>query len=203
MGLAISPIDGELYATQHGRDQLLQSWPEYFSAEQSAENPAEELVQVNEGDDFGWPYCFYSVEQKKLVLAPEYGGDGEKVGRCAEKKGPVTTFPGHWAPESAIFYTGTQFPSRYRGGVFVAFHGSWNRAPEPQAGFKVVFVPMHSGAPGAEYESFADGFAGSDKSRGGAAHRPMGLAQGPDGALYITDDKEGRIWKVTYAAGGR
>ena len=202
MGLAINPVDGKLYATQHGRDQLFQSWPKFFDAKQSAANPAEELVQVNKGDDFGWPYCFYSLDAKHLVLAPEYGGDGKKVGRCAERKEPVATFPGHWAPESAIFYTGTQFPSRYRGGVFIAFHGSWNRAPEPQDGFKVVFVPMKNGAPGAQYETFADDFAGAEKARGGADYRPMGLAQGPDGALYITDDKGGRIWKVSYNGNG-
>lgn len=200
MGLAINPVDGKLYATQHGRDQLFQNWPQHFNAKQSAQNPAEELVQVNKGDDFGWPYCFYSFEAKRLVLAPEYGGDGKKIGRCAEKKEPVTVFPGHWAPQSAIFYTGTQFPERYRGAVFVAFHGSWNRAPEPQAGFKVVFVPMENGAPGSEYEAFADGFAGPDKASGGAKYRPMGLAQGPDGSLYMTDDRGGRIWKVTYTA---
>jgi glucose/arabinose dehydrogenase len=202
MGLTINPVDGKLYTTQHGRDQLLQSWPKYFNAEQGAENPAEELVEVNKGDDFGWPYCFYNLDEKRLVLAPEYGGDGKKVDRCAGKNEPVTTFPGHWAPESAIFYTGTQFPARYRGGVFVAFHGSWNRAPEPQAGFNVVFVPMQNGAPGTEYEIFADGFAGADRSRGGAAHRPAGVAQGPDGALYITDDLGGRIWKVRYSGSG-
>jgi glucose/arabinose dehydrogenase len=198
MGLTINPVDGKLYTTQHGRDQLFQSWPQHFNAEQSAENPAEELVQVNKGDDFGWPYCFYSFEARRLVLAPEYGGDGKKVGRCADKKEPVTVFPGHWAPESAIFYTGTQFPERFRGGVFIAFHGSWNRAPEPQAGFQVVFVPMKNGAPDSQYETFADGFAGPDKSRNSAEYRPMGLAQGPHGSLYITDDKGGRIWKVSY-----
>jgi len=202
MGLLVDPANGKLYATQHGRDQLFQSWPEHFTAAQSAANPAEELVQVNEGDDFGWPYCFYSFEAKRLVLAPEYGGDGKEVGRCADKKEPVTLFPGHWAPESAIFYTGSQFPEHYRGGVFIAFHGSWNRAPEPQDGFKVVFVPATDGAPGAEYETFADGFAGADKSGNNAVHRPMGLAQGPDGSLYISDDKGGRIWKVTHTAGG-
>ncbi|HEY9516683.1 MAG TPA: PQQ-dependent sugar dehydrogenase [Gemmatimonadaceae bacterium] len=202
MGLAISPIDGKLYATQHGRDQLFQNWPQHFDARQSAENPAEELVQVNAGDDFGWPYCFYSRDQKRLVLAPEYGGDGKKVERCANKKEPIAVFPGHWAPVSAIFYTGTQFPPRYRGGMFIAFHGSWNRAPEPQAGFRVSFVPARDGAPSTEYETFADGFTGGDGSRGGAAHRPLGLAQGPDGALYITDDRAGRIWEVRYTGEG-
>jgi glucose/arabinose dehydrogenase len=198
MGLAINPVDGKLYATQHGRDQLFQSWPQYFTAQAGAENPAEELVQVNAGDDFGWPYCFFSVDEKKLVLAPEYGGDGKKVGRCADKKAPIAYFPGHWAPMSLLFYTGTQFPAKYRGGAFIAFHGSWNRAPEPQAGFRVVFVPMKNGAPGGAYETFVDGFAGTTKSPDGALHRPVGLAEAPDGSLFITDDKGGRIWRVTY-----
>ncbi len=198
MGLTIDPVSGKLYATQHGRDQLFQNWPEHFDAKSGAENPAEELVEVNAGDDFGWPYCYFSIDAKKLVLAPEYGGDGKKVGLCARKKGPIAYFPGHWAPMSAVFYTGTQFPPRYRGGLFIAFHGSWNRAPEPQAGYRVVFVPMRNGAPSGSYETFADGFAGGAPSPDRAAHRPVGLAQAPDGSLFITDDKGGRIWRVTY-----
>jgi len=114
---------------------------------------------VNEGDDFGWPYCYYSVEAKKLVLAPEYGGDGEKVGQCAQKKGPVATFPGHWAPNALFFYTGSMLPARYKNGAFIAFHGSWNRAPEPQAGFNVVFQPLNGDKAAGAYEVFADGFA--------------------------------------------
>jgi len=196
IGLTVSPLDGKVYATQHGRDQLAQNWG--FSALASAENPAEELLQVNAGDDFGWPYCYFHVGQQKLVLAPEYGGDSTRVGRCAEKKAPLATYPGHWAPMSLLFYTGTQFPERYRGGAFIAFHGSWNRAPEPQEGYRVVFQPMADGQPTGAYETFADGFAGGVKQPGTARHRPVGLAQGPDGALYITDDKGGRIWKVSY-----
>jgi glucose/arabinose dehydrogenase len=198
MGLAVNPVNGRLYATQHGRDQLFQNWPKLFNAEEGAANPAEELVEVSAGDDFGWPYCYYSIDAKRRVLAPEYGGDGKTVGQCAKKKEPLLTFPAHWAPMAAIFYTGTQFPTRYRGGVFITFHGSWNRAPLPQAGFNVVFVPMKDGAPTDAYEVFADGFAGATKSPAGALHRPAGIAQGPDGALYISDDKGGRIWKVTY-----
>ncbi|HKP76895.1 MAG TPA: PQQ-dependent sugar dehydrogenase, partial [Longimicrobiaceae bacterium] len=192
VGITIGP-GGRLFATQHGRDQLSDNWPDLFSAEKNAENPAEELLAVNQGDDFGWPYCFYDSEQHRLVLAPEYGGRGTEVGRCAQKKTPLTAFPGHWAPESVVFYTGTRFPARYRGGAFVAFHGSWNRAPLPQAGFRVVFVPAPGGRPGATYETFADGFAGGQPSR-----RPMGLAVAPDGALFITDDAGGRIWRVVW-----
>ena len=199
IGLAIHPRTGELWATQHGRDQLFQNWREHFTAEESAENPAEELMQVSEGDDFGWPYCYWSVDANRRVLAPEYGGDGEQVGeRCAEKKAPAATFPGHWAPMDLLFYTGAQFPARYRDGAFIAFHGSWNRAPRPQAGYNVVFQPLEGDSASGRYEVFADGFAGETKTPGGAAHRPVGLAQGPDGSLFVTDDKGGRIWKIVY-----
>jgi glucose/arabinose dehydrogenase len=189
MGLAFAP-GGQLYATQHGRDQLSDNWPALFTDQKSAENPGEEFFAVNRGDDFGWPYCFYDVDQHRLVLAPEYGGRGPDVGRCAGKKAPLVAFPGHWAPESLAFYTGQQFPARYRGGAFIAFHGSWNRAPLPQAGFRVVFVPMNGGRAG-RYETFAGGFEGT-------SHRPMGLAVGPDGSLYVTDDAGGRIWRIFY-----
>ena len=198
MGLAVNPADGKLYATQHGRDQLFQNWPKLFTAQQSANNPAEELQQLDQGDDFGWPYCFYSIEHGRRVLAPEYGGNGSDVGRCESKKAPAAVLPGHWAPMSLVFYTGNQFPPRYRGGAFIAMHGSWNRAPEAQAGYNVTFVPLVNGAFG-DHEVFAGGFAGPNVQPSTAPHRPTGLAQSPDGALYLTDDRGGRIWKIVYA----
>jgi glucose/arabinose dehydrogenase len=97
-----------------------------------------------------------------------------------------------------LFYTGSMFPEKYRNGAFIAFHGSWNRAPEPQAGYNVVFQPFARGEPEGDYQVFADGFAGGNKDPGTAAHRPAGLALGPDGALYVSDDSGGRIWRVTY-----
>ncbi|MGI8510058.1 MAG: PQQ-dependent sugar dehydrogenase [Gemmatimonadaceae bacterium] len=200
MGIAIEPMTKQMYATQHGRDQLGDNWPKLFTTDQNANEPAEELVQVNQGDDFGWPYCFYSLERKQLVLAPEYGGDGTKVGRCATKKEPAVAFPAHWAPMSLVFYTGNAFPAKYRGGAFIAFHGSWNRAPLPQAGYRVSFVPFAGGKPTGSYEDFANGFAGGNLQPDRAAHRPVGLAVAPDGAMFITDDKGGRIWRVTYHA---
>ncbi len=190
MGLTLNPADGRIYTTQHGRDQLFQNWPAKYNAEQSAELPAEEFMQVNAGDDFGWPYCYYDQNQGKLVLAPEYGGDGRTTGRCASKKAPVAAFPGHWAPMSSMFYTGSQFPARYRNGAFISFHGSWNRAPLPQAGFRVVFQPMVNGRASGRYETFADAT--------GSQHRPVGVAQAADGGLYVTDDARGRIWKIVY-----
>src|SRR5256712_8489730 len=139
VGLAFAP-DGQLWATQHGRDQLGQNWPKLFTLEQSAEKPSEELLRLDEGDDFGWPYCYHDPELGHLVLAPEYGGDGKQVGRCAQKKEPALAFPGHWAPDGLTFYAGAaggggaQFPARYAGGAVLAFHRLWEPPPPAPGG---------------------------------------------------------------------
>jgi glucose/arabinose dehydrogenase len=194
----VEPGSGALYAAQHGRDMLSGNWSTRFTEAQSAELPAEEVFKIESGGDYGWPYCYYDPQQMKKVLGPEYGGDGKTVGRCAAVKQPAVAFPAHWAPNGLAFYSGTQFPEKYRGGLFVAFHGSWNRAPLPQAGYKVMFVPFAPGGrgPAGQPEVFADGFAGADVSPQGARHRPTGLAVGPDGSLYVSDDKGGRIFKI-------
>jgi len=208
VGVALQPTNGQLWVMQHGRDQLW-DWraklgiaDSVAAAKFNAETPAEELFQVNKGDDFGWPYCYFDPAQKKKVLAPEYGGDGKQVGRCADKKGNVAFFPGHWAPNALLFYTGSAFPAKYRNGAFIAFHGSWNRAPEPPAGYNVVFQPLANGRASGAYEIFADGFPSNlnPESPAGARgnHRPTGLAQGPDGALYVSDDAGGRIYRIVY-----
>lgn len=198
VGLAVAP-GGQLWATQHGRDQLGQHWPKLYTLERSAEKPSEEFFPVHAGDNFGWPYCYHDLELGRLVLAPEYGGDGKTVGRCADMKAPAVAFPAHWAPDGLTFYTGAQFPARYRGGAFIAFHGSWNRAPLPQAGYRVVFVPFRDGNPVGGYETFADGFWHENGT--GPQHRPVGVTVGPDGSLYIADDAAGRIWRVMYRDG--
>ncbi|HEX9106569.1 MAG TPA: PQQ-dependent sugar dehydrogenase [Longimicrobiales bacterium] len=189
---------GRVWAAQHGRDQLFQNWPKLYDQKQGAELPAEELLQVNQGDDFGWPYCYYDQLKHRLVLAPEYGGDGVKAGRCESKKGPVYAFPGHWAPD-AILYNGSKALPGFGPGLFIAFHGSWNRAPEPQAGYKVVFLPLNGDTPGTPTD-FADGFGGPGMATGNARYRPDGLAQGRDGSIYISSDQGGRIWRVIPAS---
>lgn len=202
VGITIGP-DGGPWSTQHGRDQLAENWPKLYTADQGQNLPAEELLRIEQNADYGWPECYFDNGQGKLVLAPEYGGDGGKtVGACAQKKAPEGFFPAHWAPDGLVFYTGTQFPASYRGGAFIAFHGSWNRAPGPQGGYVVAFIPFANGHPvkADSMQIFADGFAGANKQPDAAAHRPTGLAVGPDGALYIADDKGGRVWRVTYRA---
>lgn len=199
VGLDWNTQVNELFVVQHGRDQL-DMFPEYFTAQQNAVIPAEELFMVRKGADCGWPYCYYDVQQNKKMLSPEYGGDGKKTGRCEGKEQPLVAFPAHIAPNALLFYTGTLFPERYRQGVFVAFHGSWNRSPEKQEGFYVGFVPFANGKPSGPWEIFADGFAGVETvmSTRQAQHRPCGLAQGPDGALYVSDDVKGTIYRITY-----
>jgi glucose/arabinose dehydrogenase len=189
-----------VYVLQHGRDQLYQFFPDYYSQEQSAELPAEEFFLLRDGADFGWPYCYYDQLQGKKVQAPEYGGNGQEVGRCEEKDDPIMAFPGHWAPNALLFYTGVMFPEKYKNGAFIAFHGSWNRAPE-QKGYHVVFVPFDGAYPSGDYEIFATGFAGTDtlESPADARYRATGLAQGPDGSIYVTDDNVGRVWKIFYS----
>jgi glucose/arabinose dehydrogenase len=94
-----------------------------------------------------------------------------------------------------MFYAGTQFPAPYRNGLFVAFHGSWNRGPAPQQGFRVVFAPFKDGKAVGTYETFAA------PSGDPTSIRPTGLAVGPDGSLYIGADREGKVWRVFYRGG--
>src|SRR5204862_2347868 len=130
-----------------------------FTAQENAERPAEPLYRAEQGSNFGWPYCFFDYGQKKLLLNPEYGGDGKAVGRCTQFTPPIAAFPAHWAPVDIMFYTGTQFPQKYRGGAFIAFHGSWNRG-KAQDGYYVTFQPFAVGNPSGNFELFADAFAG-------------------------------------------
>jgi glucose/arabinose dehydrogenase len=197
---AITWHDGALYIVMNNRDQLDVFWPEKFTAKDNAERPAEPMYRATMGANFGWPFCFYDYGQKKVVLNPEYGGDGNEVGRCAEFTPPVAVFPAHWAPVDVMFYTGNQFPKKYQGGAFIAFHGSWNRSPMPQDGYNVTFQPFANGRPSGNFEVFAQGFAGKDPlmNPNDAVARADGVAQAPDGSLYIAESQKGKIWRVMY-----
>ena len=200
LALAWNPEVQSLYAVSHGRDDLHRFWPARFTAEQNVELPAEEFFQISEGDDFGWPYCYYDQINEKKLLNPEYGGDGIIAGQCAEAKLPLIGFPGHWGPNDLIFYQGDMFPEKYHGGAFIAFHGSWNRLGHPQEGYNVVFVSMENGLPSGDWEVFASGFTGAEQimAPGAAKYRPCGLAEGPDGSLYIVDSMKGKVWRIFY-----
>lgn len=186
--LAVDSATHLLYAGTHGMDQLRQSWG--FSNEVNANNPAELFSQVKAGENYGWPYCYFSNQYHKMVTAPEYGGDGSRDDRCAGVARPVIAFPGHWAPMAIAFYRATQFGPEYHDGAFMAWHGSWNRAPLPQEGYRVVFIPFKAGKPVGTYQTFVTG------KDGPTAIRATGVAVAPDGSLYISADQNGKIWKV-------
>jgi glucose/arabinose dehydrogenase len=193
-----------LYSVIHGRDGLDTLFPALYNARDNATRTAEEFHRITDGGEYGWPYTFWDNQLKQRIVAPEYGGDARKTAKQSDYQGrfpdPLVAFPAHWAPNDLVFYSGKKFPARYQGGAFIAFHGSWNRAPEPQAGYKVVFQPMKNGKPDGAYVEFADGFAADlkDNNPRNAQYRPVGLAVGPDGSLYIADSQKGRIWRVTY-----
>lgn len=199
VGIEWSDRYNAVFAVAHGRDGFNRTWPQYFNMWQAAVLPAEGLYRIEPGMDAGWPYFYYDQLKGKVMLNPEYGGNGNIEGDNKKISKPFVGFPGHWAPNDLLFYKGNQFPERYKQGVFVAFHGSTDRAPYPQAGYVVGFVPIINGK-AQPMEIFADGFAGVDTivNTSDAKYRPMGLAEGPDGSLYISDSEKGKIWKVMF-----
>lgn len=197
VALAWNPGADALYLVNHGRDQLSQLFGDFYTERQSAELPSEEFHKVAAGDDLGWPYTYYDHIAGGRMVAPEYGGDGKTMSD-GPYEAPEIAFPGHWAPNDILFYPeeGGSFPADHAGKAFIAFHGSWNRAPLPQRGYKVVLADPETG----EWSDFAAGFAGEGEiaSPRNADHRPTGLAVGPDGALYVADSMKGRIYRITY-----
>ncbi len=200
VGVDWNPHADSLYLAQHGRDQLAEMFPELYTLEESAELPAEEFHKVPEGADLGWPYSYYDQFVGSRMKMPEYGGDGKEKSDIGQD--PVAAFPGHWAPNDVLFSRSGKLPEAYSKGAFIAFHGSWNRAPMPQQGYRVVYLPLdESGAVNGDWITFADSFAGVGviKSPRDAKHRPTGLAEGPDGSIYITSSMSGgRVYRVQY-----
>jgi glucose/arabinose dehydrogenase len=195
-----SPQAG-LYAIMHGRDSTHSAFPELVSA---ADDDAigDEMHYVVKGTDFGWPYSYYDGARKIRLLAPDYGGDGKKLAD-GNYSTPVVSFqPMRAAPVDLLFYQGRQFPPAWRGGAFIALHGTGGpELPQGRNGYTVAFLPFdRAGRPGT-LKVFADGFAGptpASKNGGKAMYRPVGLAVAPDGALYIADSNKGRIWRIRY-----
>ena len=201
VGLDWNDKTNSLFVLQHGRGKFDDFYPQYYTPQMSAELPAETMYEVHKGDDAGWPYVYYDPVQKKKILAPEYGGDGKKTG-TAKTIDPVVAFPAHMGPNGLLFYTGSSFPARYRNGAFIAFHA---QSSAMHKGYLVGFVPFKNGKPAGPWEIFADNFSGIDlvKPTGPVQHRPCGLAQAPDGSLYVTDDLNGTLFKISYSASAK
>jgi len=173
VGLALHPETGELWATNNGRDML------------GDDLPPEAVYIVRQGEDYGWPRCHNGT-----IEDPAFGGPGSCDGVAA----PVVNMQAHSAPLGLVFYTGRAFPAEYRGDLFMAFHGSWNRSIP--TGYKVVRLPLDGSRPSGPLEDFASGWL--DGETGRVSGRPVGLAVGPDGALYVSDDKAGMIYRISY-----
>ena len=187
-GFAIDS-NGRIFVTQHGRDQLHANWPDLYKPSKRLLCLRKKLLLLKRGGDYGWPECYYDDLRKNWSLRPNMAVTGANWWVFARTRSlPVAAFPAHWAPNGMVLYDKEQFPSRYRNGVFIAFHGSWDRAPYPQGGYNVVFQPLAGDHASGGCEIFADGFAGAVKTPEGAKHRPSGVAVGPDGALFVSDD---------------
>jgi len=195
-----SPRAG-LYGIMHGRDGTHAAFPGIISAADD-DAIADEMDHVVNGTDFGWPYSYYDGARKLRLLAPDYGGDGKTVAQGNYATPAVAFEPMRAAPVDMLFYQGRQFPEAWRGGAFIALHGTNGpQLPQGRNGYTVAFLPFDpTGKPGT-LKVFADGFAGpspTDKNSGKAAYRPVGLAVAPDGALYVADSNKGRIWRIHY-----
>jgi glucose/arabinose dehydrogenase len=172
VGIAFRPGTPELWATVNGRDHL------------GDDRPSEYVTRIEEGGFYGWPYCHWTPPGP--VVDPDLGGGD----RCKAARQPSFLYQAHTAPLGLAFYTGSQFPPEYRGDLLVALHGSWNRSVP--VGYKVIRVKLGGASPVAE--DFAAGWLVGGRSWG----RPVDLAVAPDGALYVSDDSLGAVYRITY-----
>ena len=148
------------------------------------------LTHVQKGAFYGWPYAYLGQHEEPSLK-------GKRPDLVAKAVVPDVLFRSHSAPLGLLFYTGTQFPAKYRGGAFVAHHGSWNAA-NPR-GYKLVYVPFANKKPAGGYENFALGFWTTGNAPAGVMGRPVGLAQTKDGSLLVADDVGNAVWRISYS----
>ena len=191
-----SPADGHLYGIMHGRDNTNRFWPDLVSADDDF-HIADEMHRITRQTDFGWPYTYFDGAKNVRLISPEYGGDGKQSPARGTYSSPVLTFHSRRAaPVDLLFYSGNAFPRSYRGGAFIVLHGT-----QSKYGYNVVFVPFDRNGKAGAPTVFADGFAAFNPSvanGGPARYRPIGIAEGPDGSLYVADSQKGRIWRIAY-----
>jgi glucose/arabinose dehydrogenase len=178
VGLAIHPVTGALWTAVNERDGLGDNLPPDY------------VTELRDGGFYGWPWYYIGDH-----LDPRHPGEHPEL--AGQVVLPDVLIQPHSAPLQLAFYTGSQFPVAYRNDVFVALHGSWNRAR--RTGYKVVRVTLRNGTPTGAYEDFLTGFVTAD---GNVWGRPVGVAVAPDGSLLVSEDANGMIWRVSYVGGG-
>jgi glucose/arabinose dehydrogenase len=194
VALGLDSADGALYGAPHGIDHLHSWWPNSgYSARDAAAKPGETLFRIEQGGDYGFPYCLFDPALNRMVTSPAYGGTSHD---CRSVPLPIAVFAAHAAPLALVAYRGKMFPPRFQGGLFVALHGSLFRAPLDPTGYSVMFVPRHADGTFGAPEPFADALSARRFPLSGSRSRPSGLAVGPEGSLYVTDDNGGRIWRI-------
>ncbi len=174
VGIAWHPVTKELWGTDNGRDLL------------GDDLPPEEINIIRQGKNYGWPNCFAD-----RVPDPEFGS--EEI--CRKTEPPLVKIQAHSAPLGLAFYTGKQFPEQYRGDLFVALHGSWNRSKK--TGYKVIRTRLANGKP-APPEDFITGWLSQENGADTVWGRPVDLVVGGDGSLYLSDDAGGLIYRISY-----
>jgi glucose/arabinose dehydrogenase len=197
-----STTTGALYGVTHGRDTTHDQFPTLVSASDD-DAIGDEMHRITKGSNLGWPFTYYDEVRHIRLTGPEYGGDNKTAADASVYDTPVTAFaPKRVAPLDLVFYNATKFPAKYRGGAFIATHGTNGpQIPGGHGGYDVIFVAIDRNGDAKAPEIFADGFAGpsaDDKYTGHATYRPVGEAVGPDGALYVSDSNKGRIWRISY-----
>jgi glucose/arabinose dehydrogenase len=194
-----SRSNGEPYGAPHGIDHLDRWWPSAgYSREQAASIPSETLFRIDSAGDYGFPYCMHDPRSGEMVLTPAYAQAPAYGERCPGLPKPAATFTAHSAPLALLFYSARQFPERYRDGLFVALHGSLFHAPLSPAGYSVAFLPSSRITSSGPVETCARGARRSIGNLRSQRIRPSGLAVDSAGALYISDDNSGRIWRIRW-----
>jgi len=175
VGMAVAPGSGDLWCSTNERDGL------------GDDVPTDYVTRVREGAFYGWPWYYIGANE-----------DPRRRGERPDLKDKITIpdvlIQAHSASLQMTFYQGAQFPAEYRGNIFAAEHGSWNRSRP--TGYKVIRVIVKDGVPTGEYEDFATGFVIDDRELWG---RPVGVAVANDGALLVSEDADGTIWRITYS----
>lgn len=178
-GFAWHPITGEMFATNNGADMRSAT----KGGQINDELPPEHINQISRGKHYGWPHCWGNQ-----VTDPNFPGPENF---CQQTTPPAITLTSHSTPIGITFLNNSHFPSEFKQDAIVALHGSWNR--EQLSGYKLVHIKFHDGKP-IEAVDFVTGWLNNNKAWG----RPVDVAVGPDGALYVSDDRSGYIYRITY-----